>query len=365
MLDGLTLDQLRTFICAAEEGSFSAAGRKLGRAQSVVSHTLANLEVQIGVPLFDRSSRYPRLTAQGKELLLAARGVADNIDAFKARARTMREGLEPELSVAIDVVYPMAVLTKAVGLFKATFPNTPLQLHVQALGGVTQLVLERRCRIGIVGTLPIIPDQLQSAPSLEITFVSVVAPTHPLSAWRGVVPQSEIATHVQIVLTDSTQLSNGHNFGVLSTSTWRLSDLGAKHAFLKAGFGWGQMPLHLVEQDLLAGRLVKIRVEGRAGAHAGACHARDPPQGRAARASGPFADRVAQASRFRSINQRAGPFSAAAARVTRSPVAPAVQGWIRPLRTAYRVRLATSRKSSRSMMRPRCTSTVLELRPSW
>jgi DNA-binding transcriptional LysR family regulator len=67
---------------------------------------------------------------------------------------------------------------------------------------------------------------------------------------------------VQIVLTDSTQLSNGQNFGVLSTSTWRLSDLGAKHAFLKAGFGWGQMPLHLVEQDLLAGTLVKISVEG-------------------------------------------------------------------------------------------------------
>jgi DNA-binding transcriptional LysR family regulator len=168
MLDGLTLDQLRTFIAAAEEGSFSAAGRKLKRAQSVVSHTLANLEAQIGVSLFNRGTRYPRLTAQGKELLLAARGVADDIDVFKARARTMREGLEPEVSVAVDVVYPMAALTKAVGLFSVAYPNTPLQLHVQALGGVTQLVVEGRCRIGIVGTLPAIPDQLQSAPSLEI-----------------------------------------------------------------------------------------------------------------------------------------------------------------------------------------------------
>lgn len=262
MLDGLTLDQLRTFIAAAEEGSFSAAGRKLKRAQSVVSHTLANLEAQIGVPLFDRSSKYPRLTAQGKELLLAARGVADNIDTFKARARTMREGLEPELSVVIDVVYPMAALTKAVGLFRAKYPNTPLRLHVQALGGVTQLVLDGRCRIGIVGTLPIIPDQLQSTASLDIRFVSVVAPTHPLSAWRGVVPDSEIVQHVQLVLTDPTELSQGRNFGVLSTKTWRLADLGAKHAFLRAGFGWGQMPLHLVDGDIRTGRLVKIRVEG-------------------------------------------------------------------------------------------------------
>jgi len=228
----------------------------------VVSHTLANLEAQIGVSLFDRSSKYPRLTAPGKELLLAARAVADNIDTFKARARTMREGLEPELSVAVDAVYPVATLTKAVGLFRAKYPNTPLQLHVQALGGVTQLVLEGRCRIGIVGTLPTVPDQLQSAPSLDIPFVSVVAPTHPLSAWKKVIPEPEIVKHVQLVLTDPTELSQGRNFGVLSTRTWRLSDLGSKHAFLKAGFGWGQMPLHLVDSDIRAGRLVKIRVEG-------------------------------------------------------------------------------------------------------
>jgi DNA-binding transcriptional LysR family regulator len=49
MLDGVSLDQLRTFIAAAEEGNFSAAGRRLRRAQSVVSQTLANLEGQIGV----------------------------------------------------------------------------------------------------------------------------------------------------------------------------------------------------------------------------------------------------------------------------------------------------------------------------
>lgn len=262
MLDGLTLDQLRTFVAAADEGSFSAAGRKLKRAQSVVSHTLANLEAQIGVPLFDRSSRYPRLTAQGKELLVAARLVSDDVDSFKGRARTMREGLEPELSVAVDPVFPMTALTKAIGQFRSTYPDTPLQLHVQPLGGVAQLVLRKRCRIGIVGTLPGIPDQLRSAPLLEVPFVSVVAPGHPLSAWRGVVPSAEIAKHVQLVLTDPTELSGGQEFGVLSTMTWRLSDLGSKHAFLKAGFGWGQMPRHLVSDDIGSGRLIQIRVEG-------------------------------------------------------------------------------------------------------
>ena len=96
MLFNITFDQLRTFIVAADEGSFSAAGRKLCRAQSVVSQALANLEAQIGVKLFDRSARYPRLTEQGRNLLAEARAVAESVEVFKARARAVSEGLEPE-----------------------------------------------------------------------------------------------------------------------------------------------------------------------------------------------------------------------------------------------------------------------------
>src|SRR5258708_18619080 len=114
-LDRMSLDQLRTFIAAAEEGSFSAAGRKLKRAQSVVSQTLANLEKQLGVKLFDRSDRYPRLTDHGQALLSDARGIAEGMDCFKARAKVLREGLEPELSLSIDAMYPMSMLTEAVG----------------------------------------------------------------------------------------------------------------------------------------------------------------------------------------------------------------------------------------------------------
>src|SRR5262249_14131833 len=130
MLDGVTLDQLRTFIAAAEQGSFSAAGRKLRRAQSVVSQTLANLEGHLGVTLFDRSARYPTLTEDGRALLHNARAVADQMDDFKARAKTLREGLEPELSLSIDVMYPMSELIEAVARFHSTFPHTPLRLSV-------------------------------------------------------------------------------------------------------------------------------------------------------------------------------------------------------------------------------------------
>src|SRR5579862_9277081 len=134
MLDGVTLDQMRTFIAAAEQGSFSAAGRKLRRAQSVVSQTLANLEGQLGVALFDRSARYPTLTEDGRALLQDARVVADHMDTFKARAKTLREGLEPELSLSVDVMFPISELVEVVARFRELFPHTPLRLFVEVLG---------------------------------------------------------------------------------------------------------------------------------------------------------------------------------------------------------------------------------------
>ena len=259
MLDAVTLDQLRTFIAAAEQGSFSAAGRKLRRAQSVVSQTLANLELQLGVSLFDRSARYPQLTEAGRLLLVEARAVAEHMDTFKARARSVAEGLEPELSVAVDVMFPMGALTRA-ATRRAAFPHTPLRLYVEVLGGVIQPVLDGTCRIGVVGSLPDLPAGVVAEPLLAVPFVTVAAPTHAMAAQRGTVPVKTASKHVQLVLTDRTPLTAGRDFAVQSPLTWRLADLGAKHAFLRAGLGWGHMPLHIVEEDLAAGRLKRLRI---------------------------------------------------------------------------------------------------------
>jgi DNA-binding transcriptional LysR family regulator len=261
MLDGVTVDQLRTFIAAVEQGSFSAAGRKLRRAQSVVSQTLANLEGQLGVTLFDRRARYPTLTEDGRALLENARAVAEQMDGLKARAKTLREGLEPELSLSIDVMYPMDELTAAVAEFRLTFPHTPLRLYVEVLGAVIEPVLQGACQIGIVGSLPTLPEAMHSELLLDVPLLTVVAPTHPLAKYKGIVPLSELQRHVQLVLTDRSTLSKGQSYGVFSKNTWRLADMGARHAFLRAGFGFGNMPQFMVEDDIAARRLRVIRIQ--------------------------------------------------------------------------------------------------------
>ena len=123
MLDGVSLDQLRGFIAAVDEGSFSAAARKLQRAQSAVSELVSSLEDQMGVILFDRSGRYPKLTTEGAVLLADARGVVAGLEFMKARAKGIAAGLEPELSVVVDVCFPMTAITEAAKEFRERFPG--------------------------------------------------------------------------------------------------------------------------------------------------------------------------------------------------------------------------------------------------
>ena len=287
MLDGVSLDQLRTFIAAVDEGSFSAAARKLNRVQSAVSGWVSSLEGQIGVLLFDRTGRFPKLTPEGVLLLADARAILSGVNTMKARAKLMASGLETELSVVVDVFFPTAAIAEAAKAFSSRFPLTPLRLFVEGLGASYQPVLDGRCSLGILAALPVAFPSLVSERLGEIPLVSVAAAGHPLASFKQRIPRPELAQHVQLVLTDRSALMKGQDYGVLSPLTWRLADLSTKYAFLKDGVGWGSMPLHMVAPDIAAGNLVVLDVDNmpRSGfmLTMSACHPASAPPGPAGR----------------------------------------------------------------------------------
>jgi DNA-binding transcriptional LysR family regulator len=260
--EGFTFEQLKVFIACVERGSFSAAARRLGRAQSVVSESIAQLEQQLGVKLFDRSGRLPQLTDEGRVLLADARVLARGMESLKSRAKSLGDGMEPELSVAIDALYPIEWLTEAVDAFRREFPSTPLRLQMDVLGAVLQPLMDAQCQLVVIGPQPELPEGLMSAPLMNLPAVTVVAPTHPLAAHRGPIPRALAEQHVQLVSTDRSGLTSGRDYDVLSPLTWRLAGLGLKQAFLRAGFGWGRMPRPQVDDDLAQGLLQAIQVEG-------------------------------------------------------------------------------------------------------
>ena len=126
---------------------------------------------------------------------------------------------------------------------------------------MAQAVLSRRCGLGVMGSLALEKPELVRERLLGVKMIFVASPSHPLAAYKGPIPQCALAEHVQLVLTDRTDLSQGQEFKVLSPRNWRLADLGAKHAFLREGLGWGGMPFAMVERDLADGALVEITLQ--------------------------------------------------------------------------------------------------------
>jgi DNA-binding transcriptional LysR family regulator len=260
MLDGVSLDQLRTFIAVADEKSFSAAGRRLRRAQSVVSQTMANLEGQLGVKLFDRSARLPVLTDQGRALLADARAVAGDVDVLKARARNLAGGLEPELSVAVDVMFPPAPLAAAVAAFRQEFPATLLKFEVKS-SAVVELVFDGHCVVGLANSWSRVPPDITLEPVLTVRVPTIVSPRHALATYHTPIPATVLSEHIQLIHMDPADVSPSRGPAVRSARFWRLSHLGAKLAFLRAGLGYGALPLHMIEADLASGALVEIMLE--------------------------------------------------------------------------------------------------------
>lgn len=255
-----TLDQLRVLAAVADAGSFSAAARRLARAQSVISYTIANLEAQLGVTLFDRSGRAPVLTEAGRAFVADARRVGAAVDDLRARAGALQQGTEAELGLAIDVMFPIASLVDVLRRFAQAFPTVVLRLRIEALGGVLQLVLAGDCVLGVSGGPVPAPDAVRSRCIGALLLVPVAAPSHPLASLTRI-GTDDLREHTQLVLSGASRLSNGPDMGVISLHTWRLGDMGARHALLRAGLGWCNMPDHLVAEDIASGRLKRLCVE--------------------------------------------------------------------------------------------------------
>jgi len=261
MLEGVTIEQLRTLRAVAAAGSFSAAGRKLGRVQAAVSQSIDRLEAQLGLRLFDRTGRVPRLTAHGEAILAAAAKVATDVEALDELVASLKAGRERALSIVVDALFPTQSLVAFERDFAAEHPDVGLVLFTEVLSAVTAHVRDRRSAWGIA-----LEDadlaELDQRPVADVRLVPVAAAAHPLAKRKGSIEAAALADSVQIILGEHRHEAErgGDDHGVFSPRTWRVVDLATKQALIAGGLGWGHMPEHLVREDLRAGRLVELHL---------------------------------------------------------------------------------------------------------
>ncbi len=275
-----SLDHLNVLLTVVETGSFAAAARRLSRANSAISYAIDTLESQLGLALFDRgTTRRPRLTAAGEAVVSEARSVAYGADMLRARVRGLLEGLEAEVSLAVDEMFPMDRLAKILKSFNERYPTVPVRVKADVLGGIERLVRSGDWGIGVGGLIHMESQGLQRAELGAVRLIPVAAASHPL-ALSGAAKRGASRDHLQIALSEHLP-EEGRDFGVVGATVWRVGDLSTKLALLRAGLGWGGMPESMVRADIEAGRLVHIDLmDWRGGEYPlQAVHRNDTPPG--------------------------------------------------------------------------------------
>lgn len=284
MIGSLTLDQLRVLVTIGDAGSFSAAGRSLGRVQSAISQAVRTLEETQGVQLFDRSRQKPILTAVGRVLVDQARMILASADRFEAIAAGTRMGLEPALTLAIDPLVPTEPLIDSLRALRDTFPDLPVSFSTEGVGGAERRLRADSASLAFCLLLPSVPDDLVAYPLIDLRLMPVAAADHPLVRLGRKLDRADLEAHVQLVLSDAIG-TEGPSYGVIGSRVWRFVDLGRRLDFLLAGFGWCKMPPFVIEPYLTDGRLVELDISDESISPTGmlpiyAAHVRGRPLGR-------------------------------------------------------------------------------------
>jgi DNA-binding transcriptional LysR family regulator len=266
MIDPMTLDQMRVLIAVAETGSFSAAARRLGRVQSAVSQAMNTLEQVLEVSLFDRSGKTPILTDAGAVILKDARRLIEGARTMKSRAASIMSDVEPELTLAIDASFPNGLLMESLKALRVEFPQLPVTIFTEGLGGAEQRLREGVVRIAIYPIAVTGAQDLEAEFLTEMALIPVVASDHPLAREPAPIGRETLEPHVQLVLTDRSPLTQTTlGGGIVSHNIWRFADLATRLEFLLAGFGWCNMPAHMVAEHIASGRLKRLETAERDG----------------------------------------------------------------------------------------------------
>ena len=258
--NAITLEQLRVFVIVVEEGSFSAAAKKLHRAQSAISYSISNLEELLEIALFDRSFRKPRLTENGHKILGKAKEVLGQMIQFQEKARKIVCQEETDIYLAVDIVFPPKLLAEMCAKFQKEFPNIRLHLRTVLLNEVSELVLSEDFDLGI--SVPCgIPSFLIQEAIYPIEILNVANKDHPLAELKGPLQRKDLEEHMQIVVSSSPAKETKKTVNVFAKETWRVANFATKKDLILAGVGWGGMPSYMVHEEIRKGELVELYVD--------------------------------------------------------------------------------------------------------
>jgi len=244
----ITLRQLRAFVAVAETGAFARAAERLHVSASGLSTMVRELEDQLGLRLFSRSTRVVQLTEGGAEFLPLATKTLNDLEAGVAASRSLAQVKRGRVSVLTSIVLAATLLPWAIKSFKDKYPGIQLVLKDGFEEDIRDQVRRGEVDLG-VGTLLQGEAGLSQSVLYQDHLVALVDDDHPL-AGKGTVSWRDLAKYPLICLSarsPSRALADAAflEAGVSFTLAYEASFSSTVISMVAAGLGVAALPVNV------------------------------------------------------------------------------------------------------------------------
>lgn len=232
----ISLEQWRSLLAVVDAGGYAQAAAVLHKSQSAVTYAVQKMEALLGVKIFEVIGRKAHLTSTGKVLYRRAKALIEEASALEGAAGTLAAGWEPELRLAVEIIFPTWLLLQCFAAFGAERPQTRIELYESVLSGTEEALLQRRVDLAICSRVPqgFMGDQL-----MRLRFVAAAHPDHALHQLGRELTMQDLREHRHLIIRDTgSQRQSGSWLGAEQSWTVSQKATSIRAAVMGLGFAW-------------------------------------------------------------------------------------------------------------------------------
>jgi len=247
----ISLDQWRALVAVVEAGGYAQAAARIHKSQSTLSHAIQQLERLVGAKVFEIQGRKAVLTSTGEVLYRRGKALVDEALQLERTARRLAEGWEPEIRLAVEILFPGWLLFRCLQRFGEEHPDVHLEIYETVMAGTDEALKDGQVDLAVT---PVVPEGFLADPLMQVRVICAAHPDHPLHQLNRPLTLDDLSAHRQLVIRDSgTQRTRKSTW--LNELRWTVSHRATAIRAAVMGLGYAWFPEEIIREELDSGKL--------------------------------------------------------------------------------------------------------------
>ena len=252
-----TLDEWEILQAVVQLGGFAAAAKQLNRSQSTISYAVARLQEQLGIKLFEIRGRKAHLTEFGRAVLADAEPHLAGFDQIEKRARLLASGMDLEVRLSVDSIFPNTRLFAALTQFCRRFPHVQLKLRQAAFLSADSEFSVHNAQLCITG---LVSREFFVKPILGIKMIAVARRDHPLHRLKRKLSRPDLMQHILVSIESTASGTLKHQPRMPTQRVLSVGTIEAAQETIRTGLCFGWLPEYRIQSELQGGDLAPLRL---------------------------------------------------------------------------------------------------------